>query len=105
MPNLGTFGLGIEKNIVKFEISTLKFAISESSTDAGNFSIGSALSKGPGSVFSESLGCGPCPVYKYALYFTFVRLPSLELILHSHNRIFRLFKSMKVSHNFSHKLN
>ena len=64
MPNLGTFGLGIEKNIVKFEISTLKFAISESSTDAANFSIESALSKGPGSVFSESLGCGPCPVYQ-----------------------------------------
>ena len=64
MPNLGTFGLEIEKNIVKFEVSTLKFAISESSTNAVNFSKGSALSKGPESVFSEILGCGPCPVYQ-----------------------------------------
>ena len=54
---LGIFGLEFEKTIVIFEIGTLKFVTSESSTHTVNFGIGSAFSKGPRSTFSE----GPCP--------------------------------------------
>ena len=62
MPYLGMFGLEFLKTIVIFEISTLKFVKNESLTHTGNFGIGSALSKGPGSTFSA--GPGPGPLYK-----------------------------------------
>ena len=58
MPYLGIFGLEFQKAIVIFEISTLKFVISESLTHTVNFSIGSAFSEGPGP------GLGPDPLYK-----------------------------------------
>ena len=53
---LGIFELKLENNIVMFEISTLKFLISESLTNTVNFGIGSAFSEGPGS--------NPGPLYK-----------------------------------------
>ena len=63
MPYLGIFGLEFENNIVIFEISTLKFVISESLSHTVNFSIGSAFSEGLGSTFSEGLGPGLGPLY------------------------------------------
>ena len=36
-------------------------------------------------------------------YFTHLRLPILKLILHSHNRIFRLCKSLETTYTFSNK--
>ena len=53
---MGIFGLESQKTIVIFEISTLKFVISESLTHTVNFGIGSAFSKGPGSAFSGGPG-------------------------------------------------
>ena len=50
MPYFGIFGLEFYKNIVMFEISTLKFFISESLTHTVNFGIGSAFSEGPGQI-------------------------------------------------------
>ena len=64
MPFLGIFELEFENNTVIFEISTLKFVISESLSHTVDFSIGSAFSKGPGSACSEGAGPGPCPLYK-----------------------------------------
>ena len=66
---LGIFGLEFEKTIVIFEISTLRFIISESLTHTVNFGIGSAFSKSPGSTFSKDpgLGPGPGPLYKVCL--------------------------------------
>ena len=55
MPYLGIFGLEFENNIVIFEISTLKFDISESLSHTVNFGIGSA--------FSEGLGPSLDPLY------------------------------------------
>ena len=63
MPYLGIFGLEFENNIVIFEISTLKFVISESLSHTVNFGIGSAFSEGPGSAFSEGLGPSLGPLY------------------------------------------
>ena len=62
MPHLGILGLEFQKPIVIFEMSTLKFVISESLTHTRNFSIASAFFKGLGSVFSE--GPRPGPLYK-----------------------------------------
>ena len=77
----GCFWAGILKTIVIFEISTLKFVISESLTHTVNFATGSAFSKGSGSTFSEGLGPGPlykvCPVLPL--------LKSLVLILQAKN--------------------
>ena len=64
MPFLGIFELEFENNTVIFEISTLKFVISESLSHIVDFSIGSAFSKGPGSACSEGPGPGPCPLFK-----------------------------------------
>ena len=64
MPFLGIFELEFENNTVIFEISTLKFVISESLSYIVDFSIGSAFSKGPGPACSEGPGPGPCPLYK-----------------------------------------
>ena len=58
----GLFGVEFEKNIVIFEISTLKFVKNESLTHTVNFGIGSDLPKGLGSAFS--VGPGPGPLYK-----------------------------------------
>ena len=52
------------KTIVIFEISTLKFVISDSLTHAVSFSVGSIFSKDPGSTFSEGPGPGLGPLYK-----------------------------------------
>ena len=54
----------ILKNIVIFEINTLKFVKNESLTRTANFVIGSAFSKGPGSAFSEF----PAPLYKVSFF-------------------------------------
>ena len=48
MPYLGIFGLEFINNIVRFEISTLKFVKNESLTHTVNFGIGFAFSEGPG---------------------------------------------------------
>ena len=40
----------------------------------------------------------------FSIYFTHVRLPIKKLILHSHNRFFRLCKSLKTTYTFSHKI-
>ena len=59
----GYFWARILKNYCEiFEISTLKFVISESLTHTVNFGIGSAFSKGPWSASFE--GSGPVPPYK-----------------------------------------
>ena len=58
------FGLEYLKTNVIFQISTLKFVMSESLTHTVNFGIGSAFPKGPESAFSEGLGAGPGPLYK-----------------------------------------
>ena len=55
------------KNIVIFEISTLKFVKYESLTVIVNFGRGSAFSKGLGSTFSEGPGPGPGPLYEVCL--------------------------------------
>ena len=60
---LGIFGLEFEKTIVIFEISTLEF-FNEFLTHTVNFDIGSALSKGLGSPFSEGPGPGLGPICK-----------------------------------------
>ena len=52
------FWARILKTIVIFEVSTLKFVMSESLTDTGNFSKRSAFFKGLASVFSEGPGSG-----------------------------------------------
>ena len=64
MPFLGMFGLEFLKNIVIFEISTLKFVISKSVTHTMKFGLGSAFSKSLGSAFSEGPGLGPGLLYK-----------------------------------------
>ena len=64
MPYFGIFGLEFYKTIVMFEVSTLKFFVSESLTHTVNFDIGSAFSKGLGSAFSEGPGLGPGLFYK-----------------------------------------
>ena len=66
MPYLGIFGLEFLESIAIFEISTLKFVISESLTHIVNFGIGSTFSKGPGSAFSKGL-C-PDPLCKVCWY-------------------------------------
>ena len=60
MPYLGIFGL--EKTIVIFEISTLRFVKNESLSRTMNFDLGSAFSKGLGSAFSEGPGPSPGPL-------------------------------------------
>ena len=68
MPYLCIFGLSFKKIIVIFELSTHKFVISESLTDTVNFGIGSVISKGPGSAFSEDPGLAPLyKVWHYSL--------------------------------------
>ena len=65
MPYLGIFGLEFQKKtVVIFEISTLKFVISESLTHTVNFGIGSIFFKGSGLFFSEGPNPGPGPLYK-----------------------------------------
>ena len=54
MPYFGIFGLEFKNNIVRFEISILKFVKNESLTHTVNFGIGFAFSEGP----------GPDPLYK-----------------------------------------
>ena len=67
MPYFGLFGLELSKTIVIFEISTLKLDKNESLTHTGNFGIGSAFTKDPGSAFTEGPGPGPGPLFiKYA---------------------------------------
>ena len=61
---LGIIGIEFLKNIVIFEISTLKLVKNEFLTRTVNFDIGSAFSKGLGSTLSEGLGPGPGPLYK-----------------------------------------
>ena len=53
-----------KKLIVIFEISTLKFVISESLTNTVNFGIGSTFSKGLGCAFLEGPSLDPGPLYK-----------------------------------------
>ena len=60
----GYFWSRILKNIVIFEINTLKFVKNESLTRTANFVIGFAFSKGPGSTFSEF----PAPLYKVSFF-------------------------------------
>ena len=60
----GYFWTGIWKNYCIFEIGSLEFIKNEFSTDTVNFDIGTAFSKGPGSLFSEDPGPGPGPLYK-----------------------------------------
>ena len=81
MPKFGTknalfgyFWARILKNIVIFEISTLKFVKNESLIQTVNFSIGSTFSKGPGSAFSEGPGLGSGPLYKVCLLLLLVTL-------------------------------
>ena len=64
MPYLGNFGLELQKTIVIFDISTLEFVKNEHLTHAANFGIRSALFNDLMSAFLESLGLGPCPLYK-----------------------------------------
>ena len=64
MLSFGIFWLEFEKNILIFEISTLKFVVSVSLTHTVESGIGSIFSKGPGSAFSEGLGPNPGPRYK-----------------------------------------
>ena len=55
-----------------FEISTPEFVKNEFLAKTGNFSIGFAFSKSPGSTFSEHLDPDPGPLYKvwnYSQYF------------------------------------
>ena len=40
----------------------------------------------------------------FLIYFTHLKLPILKLILYSHNRIFKLCKSLKTTYTFSHKI-
>ena len=64
----GYFWARISKNYCHiFEISTLKFVKNESLTHTVKFGIGSAFSKGRGSVFSDGPGPGPDPLYKVYL--------------------------------------
>ena len=51
MPYLGIFGLEFLESIAIFEISTLKFVISESLTHIVNFGIGSTFLKVQGPLF------------------------------------------------------
>ena len=55
----GYFWARILKNIVIFEISTLKFVKNESLTHTVNFGIGSAFSEGPG----PGPLCKVCPLH------------------------------------------
>ena len=71
MPYFGIFGLELQKIIVIFEISTLKFVLRESLTHTVTFGIGSAFSKGPGSAFSEGPGPGSDPLYKVYHYYRY----------------------------------
>ena len=41
----------------------------------------------------------------FLIYFSYIRLSILKPIFHSHNRIFRLYKSLKATYTFSHKIN
>ena len=66
-PYLDIFGLEFKKNIVIFEISTLKFVKNESLTHTVNLGLGSVFSKGPMSAFFEGPGLGPGPLYKVCL--------------------------------------
>ena len=58
-----------------------------------------------------NLGLNVCPcwgrggdnVLVSSQYFTHLRLPILKLILYSHNRIFRLSKSLETTYTFSNK--
>ena len=74
MPKLGTkngvfryFWQEFQKTIVLFEISTLKFVISESLTHTVSFGIESAFSTIPSSAFSEDLCPGPGLLNKVCL--------------------------------------
>ena len=67
MVSLGIFGLEFQKTIVIFEISTLKFVISESLTHTVSFGIESAFSRVPRSAFSEDLCPGPGLLNKVCL--------------------------------------
>ena len=60
MPYLHIFGLKLQKIIVIFEVSTLKFVKNESLTHTVNF--------GVASTFSECLDPGPGPLYKVSLF-------------------------------------
>ena len=68
MPDLRIFRLEFPKTIVIFEISILKFVISESLTHTVNFGIDSAFTKGLESAFSEGPGPRPGPFYKVYLF-------------------------------------
>lgn len=67
IPYLGIFGMRFWKIIIIFEISPLEIVKNESSTYTVDFVIGSALSNGPGSAFSEDPCLGPlykvCPIF------------------------------------------
>ena len=65
MPYFGIFGLELQKIIVIFEISTLKFVLRESLTHTVTFG------KGPGSAFSEGSGPGSDPLYKVCHYYRY----------------------------------
>ena len=71
MPYLGIFGLEFQKTIVLFEISTLKFVISESLTHTVNFGIGSAFSKCPGPLF-----------LKVRVRVRFIKYAHFEMLIH-----------------------
>ena len=64
MSLFGYFWTVIWTNYCIFEIGSLEFIKNEFSTDTVNFDIGTAFSKGPGSLFSEDPGPGPGPFYK-----------------------------------------
>ena len=64
----GIFRLEFLKIIVIFEINTLKVVISEFLNHTVDFGIGSAFSKGRGSIFSVGPGPGSGPLYKVCFF-------------------------------------
>ena len=70
---LDIWGLAFESIIVIFQIRIHRFVKFEFLTHTMNFYIGSTLSKGPGSAFSEGPGPSTIPLYKVC--------PNIQIIL------------------------